>query len=164
VEQELQGGKVVGQKYTALSITLTTDESKATEAQYLPPLKRVTVYADTVTILGRINLPGTKIRIVARQLLCAAGYDQCVINTSGLQNQASLVANAKQAQGGSGGTVFGASGGKGAHGMRAACQLLLQMSQRRRPFPTVAAPHHPCCNRPQASTASAARMEATSIS
>lgn len=127
VEEEMQDGKVVGLKYTFVDITLTTNNSKATggsQAQYLPPLKRITVYADTVTILGHINLPSTNIRIVARQLLCAAGYGQCVINTSGTQNQTSLVANANPAQGGSKGTGFGASGNMGTDGAWAACRSL----------------------------------------
>ena len=108
----MEDGEEVGLKFTALTITLSTDKNSAAEAQFLPSdLERVTVYADTVTILGRIDLPGTTLRIVARQLLCAAGYAQCVINTSGRRNETSLLANAKPAQKGSG---FGDSGVNGA--------------------------------------------------
>ena len=122
----MQGGKLVALTYTALTITLTTDPAKAGVAQFLPfetaTLKRITVLADTVTILERIDLNGIDLRIVARELRCAEGYAQCVINTSGRQNEASLKANSKQAQSGSRGNGFGGPGGKGADGRWIACQ------------------------------------------
>ena len=163
----MQGGKLVALTYTALTINLTTDPAKAGVAQFLPfetaTLKRITVLADTVTILERIDLNGIDLRIVARELRCAEGYAQCVINTSGRQNEASLKANSKQAQSGSRGNGFGGPGGKGADGRWIACQ--------NPDVPGAAAlfiplPHftQPCSNRPQAPTASAARMAAASTS
>ena len=100
----MEEGKEVARIYTAVDITLTTDPTMQATAQYLPgggTLHNITIHADTVTILGHINLFETSLRIVARQLLCSLPWAQtCVISTSARRHDTAATDNSQQAMAG----------------------------------------------------------------
>lgn len=102
--------------YTATTISLTSQQGRPAQYQYLAPGAAVSIYADTVTIDGVLALPSTNVKIVARQLLCAAGQVACAINTSGGQDLQSFETSKSQAKPGAAGSYVPTPGSPGTDG------------------------------------------------